>query len=115
VISHIIPGKYDHISNSNKMTYQQRQKQFQKKYSHLFKYIPDKDEQAYLVREGHLKNLFTSSYRSSHNQTNNICLMLYNEVLAYMDEYDLESSGISIDNSFTLSEPILAHIHSTIQ
>ncbi len=56
-----------------------------------FQYIPDKDEQAYLVREGYLKNPSTSSSRSSHNQLNNICLMLYDEILAYMDEYDLQS------------------------
>lgn len=69
--------------------------------------------------------------RSSNNQTNNICLMLYNEVLTYMDEYDLELryyfvfhifylliylfSGISIDDSFTLPDLILAHIHSSIE
>ncbi len=37
VISYIIPGKSDTINNGNKTTNQeQQQKQFQKKYSHLF-------------------------------------------------------------------------------
>ncbi|CAF0773022.1 unnamed protein product [Rotaria sordida] len=112
VISHIIPGKYDSHYNGNKMTYQQQLKQFQKKYSHLFKYIPEKDEQEYLIREGHLKNISVSSSRSSNN--NNICLMLYDEVVSYMDEYDLELSGISIDDSFALPESILAHIYLSI-
>ncbi|CAF3554016.1 unnamed protein product [Rotaria sp. Silwood1] len=112
VISHIIPGKYDNHNNGNKMTNQQALKQFQKKYSHLFKYIPEKDEQEYLIREGHLKNISISSSRSSNNN-NNICLMLYDEVVIYMDEYDLELSGISIDDSFILPESMFAHIYSS--
>ncbi|CAF3841294.1 unnamed protein product [Rotaria sordida] len=77
-----------------------------------FSYIPEKDEQEYLIREGHLKNISVSSSRSSNN--NNICLMLYDEVVSYMDEYDLELSGISIDDSFALPESILAHIYLSI-
>ncbi|CAF2542356.1 unnamed protein product [Rotaria sp. Silwood2] len=111
VISHIIPGQYDSHSNGNKMTNQQQLKQFQKKYSHLFKYIPERDEQEYLTHEGHLKNISISSSRLSSN--NNICLMLYDEVISYMDEYDLELSGISIDDSFLLPESILANIRSS--
>ncbi|CAF5007575.1 unnamed protein product, partial [Rotaria sp. Silwood1] len=74
-------------------------------------YIPEKDEQEYLIREGHLKNISISSSRSSNN--NNICLMLYDEVVIYMDEYDLELSGISIDDSFILPESMFAHIYSS--
>ncbi|CAF0863101.1 unnamed protein product [Adineta steineri] len=98
VISYIIPGK------CNK--YQHEIKQFQKKYSHLFKYVPDENEQSYLIRKGYLEN---------NSDNNNICLMLYDEILTYMNEYDLELSGISIDNSFTLSESILKHIQSCTQ
>jgi hypothetical protein len=43
--------------------------------------------QGYLAREGHLDNISASS-RSPNN--NNICLMLYDEVIIHMDEYDLE-------------------------
>ncbi|CAF3130286.1 unnamed protein product [Rotaria socialis] len=112
VISHIVPGKYDTHSNGNKMTnQQQQQKQFQKKYSHLFKHIPDTEEQEYLTREGNWKNVSISSSRLLNN--NNICLMLYDEVINYMDEYDLELSGISLEDSFTLPETILAHINSS--
>ncbi|UJR34115.1 hypothetical protein I4U23_021522 [Adineta vaga] len=111
VISHIIPGKYDNC-NGNK-TNNQQHKQFQKKYSHLFKYIPDKDEHTYLLREDHLKSTFFSSSGSPINQ--NICLMLYDEVYNNMDDYDLELSGISMDDSFTLPESLLVHINSIYQ
>ncbi|CAF0764716.1 unnamed protein product [Adineta steineri] len=109
VISHIIPGKYDNNNNGNKIINQQ--KQFQKKYSHLFKYTPSKDELANLLREGHVKNSLVS--RSLNN--NSICFMLLDEVVNNMDDYDLELSGISIDDSFLLPETLLTNIISTLQ
>jgi hypothetical protein len=112
VVSYIIPGKYDTTNNGNKPTNQPQQKQFQKKYSHLFRYIPDKDVQEYLIREDHLKSNSISS-RSPNN--NSICLMLYDEVIIHMDEYDLDLSGITLDDSFTLPESILTQINSSIQ
>ncbi|CAF0935159.1 unnamed protein product [Adineta ricciae] len=109
VISHIIPGKYEN-TNGNKSNNHQQYKQFQKKYAHLFKYIPDKEEQAYLLRAEYLK---PTSTRSPTNQ--NICLMLYDEVFNYIDDYDLELSGISLDEVFTLPESFLVHINSMSQ
>lgn len=99
VISYLIPGKYENNSNETKTTIQQ--KQFQKKFSHLFKYIPENDDvYEYLKNNAQLFN----------NNNNNICLMLYDEVITHMDEYDLQISGISADDCFTLPNSIVVQI-----
>ncbi|UJR13251.1 hypothetical protein I4U23_000272 [Adineta vaga] len=98
VISYIVPGK---CANSNQFSHQQRVKQFQKKFSHLFTYILNEEVQSYLIDQGYLQ--------INSRITN--CLMLYDEIVTYMDEYDLELSGISPDHSFTLPDSILKYIH----
>lgn len=50
-------------------------------------YVPNKDLHGYLIREDYIKSNSTSP-RSPNN--NNVCLMLYDEVAAHMEDYDLE-------------------------
>ena len=79
------------------------------------------------MRQGHLKNIAASSQLSYDD---NLCLMLYDQVTHHMEDQDLEyryvsfalvrldgfimrplpSSEISMDNSFTLSESMLARM-----
>ncbi|CAF1490752.1 unnamed protein product, partial [Adineta ricciae] len=99
VISYIIPGKCANIANSD----QEISKQFQTKFSHLFTYIPDEYIQSYLIDNTHVKP-----------QKSKICLMLYDDIVTFMNESDLQLSGISLDQAFTLPNSILQHIHSYV-
>lgn len=108
VISRIVPCRYsENLNGGNKVANQQESKQFQTKYQYLFRHKLDDTDQADLVRKGHLKDIAASSQLSYDD---NLCLMLYDQVTHHMDDQDLKYSEISMNNSFTVSESMLARM-----